>query len=204
MVITIFRHGLTEGNKRKAYMGWNDSSLTEEALTQLRSTKLDPTHYDLFVSSDSNRCVQTLGLLFPKAQPERFLELREMNFGDFQGKTYEELQNVDSYKKWLSNPFTYSPPNGESFAQFTGRIDGAWEKVVHHILEHKVRNPFIVTHGGVIKYLLSKYAPSEKEFWEWSIAHGCGYEFLFDLEQLRRGDRCISLQEVPLTANEGG
>lgn len=204
VVITLFRHGLTEGNKRRAYMGWNDSPLSKEGIAQLRSTKLKSSQYDLFISSDSNRCLQTLELLFPEVQPERFPEFRELNFGDFQGKTYEELKDTESYQQWIADPFGQSPPNGESFGDFTERVDKGWRKIIEQVMEFKIRNPFIVTHGGVIKYLLSKYAPHKREFWDWTISHGCGYELRFYLEELRRGGRCISLQEVPLTENENG
>lgn len=204
VVITLFRHGLTEGNKRKQYMGWNDSPLTAEAISKLSFYQLKPDNYDLFVSSDLNRCLHTMKLLFPTIVPETVTEFREMQFGIFQGKTYEQLQGDISYQKWLNDPVVFSPPNGESFTEFANRIDRGWECVCHFVMEKNVSHPFIVTHGGVIKYLLSRFAPVEKEFWDWSIVHGNGYELLFDLEQLRRGDRCISLREVPLTEKANG
>lgn len=204
MVITLFRHGLTEGNKRKAYMGWNDSPLSEEAVTKLMKYNLDEKGYDLFISSDLNRCIETLKLLFPHVVPETVEELREIHFGDFQGKTYEDLKEDKGYQLWMKDMFSHTPPNGESFDLFSKRVDKGWEKIVHQVLENGVRNPFIVTHGGVIKYLLSQYAPDNKEFWEWGITHANGYKLQFNLEQLRRGGRCISLQEVRLTEKENG
>ena len=30
MVVALFRHGITEENKRKAYIGWRDAPICEE------------------------------------------------------------------------------------------------------------------------------------------------------------------------------
>jgi alpha-ribazole phosphatase len=204
VVITLFRHGLTEGNRRKQYMGWNDSPLSMEAITQLSSYQLDEQAYDLYVCSDLNRCLHTIKLLFPKVEPKTVMEFREMHFGDFQGKTYEQLKDDISYQKWLENSVIHAPPNGESFEQFANRVDAGWERICRYVHEEDGARPFIVTHGGVIKYLLSRFAPIQKPFWDWRIVHGTGYELLFDVEQLRRGNRCISLREVPLMEKENG
>lgn len=204
VVITLFRHGLTEGNKQGKYMGWNDSPLSEEAVSKLSAYSLHQSSYDLFISSDINRCLHTMNLLFPMVEPELFMEFREMHFGSFQGKSYEELKDDESYQLWIGDMITYFPPNGESYQQFMNRIEQGWEKVVRHVVENGKRNPFIVTHGGVIKCLLSKYGPTEKNFWEWKVIHGNGYELEFKLDELRRGGRCISLREVPLTGKENG
>lgn len=204
VVITLFRHGLTEGNKRKVYLGWNDSPLCEETIHELSAIHLNDGKYDSFFASDLNRCIHTMKLLFPTVKPMFMQELREMNFGQFEGKTYDDLKNDPSYKRWLDNFSTFSPPGGESFQQFANRIEEGWNKLVQIVLEKNVRHPFVVTHGGVIRYLLSQYAPFERPFWDWNIENGKGFQLIFTLEQLKERGRCISLQEVPLTEKENG
>lgn len=204
VVITLFRHGLTEGNQRKAYMGWNDSPLSAEGKRALSRYQLQKDNYDYFLSSDLDRCVLTMNLLFPDVTPETAFEWREMNFGSFQGKTYEELKENREYRAWLDHFSTISPPGGESFGEFSARVQKGWSALVEQILLHHKKSPFIVTHGGVIRYLLTEFAPEKKPFWDWKIAHGSGYEFVFDLQQLRRKNRCTLLREVPLTGREPG
>lgn len=204
MAITLFRHGLTEGNKQKVYMGWNDSPLSKEAIQQLSAYPFNKETYDFFVSSDLGRCLCTFQRLFPNVKPMALRELREMNFGLFEGKTYEELKEEKEYQQWIHNMSSYAPPDGESFGEFSRRVDKGWKEIVDVMVQRDYRNTFIVTHGGVIRYLLDKLSPGEKEFWEWDIPHGTGYVLTFDRNQLRRGARCISLQEVPLTGNEPG
>nr|WP_276536941.1 histidine phosphatase family protein [Oceanobacillus caeni] len=204
VAITLFRHGLTEENKRQAYVGWTDSVLTEEARLALSSIRLQAKVYDLFISSDLNRCVTTMNLLFPNIKPIKLAELREMNFGIFEGKTYADLKDDMNYQRWINQPFKEVIPGGESFQWFTYRVDKGWNRVVDMIFRNHAKNVFIVTHGGVIRYLLTRYSEEKKEFWDWKIEHGTGYVLKFRKTDLRRGEPCISLQEVPLTGKRLG
>lgn len=202
--ITLFRHGLTEANQQKVYLGWSDSPLREEAIQQLATYSFQEEDYDYFVSSDLGRCLFTCKRLFPYVDPLALRELREMNFGAFEGKTYEELKEDEAYGQWMENMLTSSPPDGESFEAFSERVERGWKKIVNAILQRDDQQVFVVSHGGVIRCLLHRFAPFEKDFWEWKIPHGTGYVLKFSREQLRRGAPCISLQEVRLTGNAPG
>ncbi|MEH7178365.1 histidine phosphatase family protein [Neobacillus vireti] len=199
MVITLFRHGLTEENKRKAYLGWKDSPLCPESMRIAISNR-----YELYFSSDLQRCITTAKLLFPEDEVTILPELREMNFGIWDGKTYDDLIDEEVYQKWLSDPFFTSPPGGETFQHFTKRVDIGWELISQQMLGGNHKSCSVVTHGGVIRYLLSKFAPIQRDFWSWQTPHNQGYELIFARKALRRGERCISLQEVPLTVKEDG
>ncbi|WHY69230.1 histidine phosphatase family protein [Neobacillus sp. SuZ13] len=199
MVIALFRHGVTEENKRKAYLGWNDSPLSPEIKDLVISKS-----YEQYYSSDLQRCVQTGERLFSNAQLNLVKELREMNFGKWEGKTYEELKENVHYRNWLKAPTLHLPPEGESYHEFTIRIDSGWTKIADEIFMSNLRSCAVITHGGVIRYLLSRFAPVKKEFWAWEVNHDQGYELIFERESLRRGERCILLLEVPLTAKGHG
>ncbi|AZU61806.1 histidine phosphatase family protein [Neobacillus mesonae] len=199
VVIALFRHGLTEANKRKCYLGWTDSALCPE------STWIEPlTAYDGYFSSDLERCLTTAKLLFPNGTPVQMREFREMNFGDWEGKTYEELKEKTLYQQWLSDPLRYSPPHGESFERFSERVDAGWTKLFNEVLSKNHQRCAVVTHGGVIRYLLTAYGPEMKDFWSWQVPHNICFEFTFTREAFRRGRRCTLLQEVPLTENGHG
>ena len=199
VVIALFRHGLTEENKRRAYLGWNDSPLCPESMWLRTSNK-----YEHYFSSDLQRCKSTAMILFPNKGLTTLQELREMNFGEWEGKTYDDLKEDRLYQKWLSDPLLSCPPGGETIQQFTKRVDTGWELISQQMIAGNLKSCAIVTHGGVIRYLLSKYAPEQRDFWSWQTPHDHGYELTFDREALRRGERCISLLEVPLMANENG
>ncbi len=199
VVIALYRHGLTEENKRKAYLGWNDSPLCPEsmALPVLQE-------YDRYFSSDLKRCVTTAKRLFPNARSILLKELREMDFGGWEGKTYEDLKDDVHYRQWLINPFQYSPPNGESFPAFLNRVEAGWKKIVYQISTSNIQRCAVITHAGVIRSILTAYAPESKDFWCWHIPHHTGFELIFTNDALRRGERCILLQEVPLTVKGHG
>ncbi|MDR7001821.1 histidine phosphatase family protein [Neobacillus niacini] len=199
VVIALFRHGLTEANKRKAYLGWKDSPLCLEEMKT-------PVHriFEGYFSSDLHRCLETAKIFFPGSSPKLLKELREINFGEWDGKTYDDLKEDQFYLQWLSDPFLFCPPKGESFQQFQARIQAGWRKMRDEIFLKNLQSCAVVTHGGVIRHLLTKYAPEEKEFWEWQSPHHQGFELIFNREALRRGERCTLLQAVPLMEKGGG
>lgn len=200
LAITLFRHGMTEANNRREYLGWTDSPLLQE-----EQEKWVEPDYDVVYCSDLPRCEKTAALLFPESTPIRMVDLREMNFGDWEGKTYQELVDEPSYQDFLAHPFEASPPNGESFSAFSTRVQRGWNHIVEDISERGIRRAAVMTHGGVIRYLLSKLAVEKKEFWEWNVPHSQGYQFTWDSNQsVRRGERCTSLQVVATTAKQNG
>lgn len=199
VVIALFRHGLTEENKRKAYLGWNDSPLCPETINLTITRK-----YECYFSSDLRRCVDMTKILFQNSNPLLIQELREMNFGNWEGKTYEDLKEDLLYQHWLSEPFRHCPPEGESFQEFAKRIRTGWKRMIQEILIQGISSCALVTHGGVIRYLLSQFAPVEKEFWSWHAPHDQGFELIFDKEALKGEGRCTLLLEVPLMGNGHG
>ncbi|WP_251551836.1 histidine phosphatase family protein [Neobacillus muris] len=199
VVIALFRHGMTVENQRKAYLGWNDSPLCQEA-ARLACSK----EYEGYFSSDLQRCVLTAKRLFSPSHFQLLKEFREMDFGEWEGKTYEQLKSIEHYQRWLSDPFHICPPKGESFEQFSSRVQSGWKKLTAELISKKLQSCAVITHGGVIKYLLSVYAPREQDFWSWHTPYYQGFELCFTLDSLRRGERCTLLQEVPLMVNGHG
>lgn len=199
VVVALFRHGITEENKRKAYLGWSDSPLCPESKAMTTNNR-----YDIYFSSDLTRCINTATILFPNQDLKLLTSFREMNFGKWEGKTYEDLKEDSRYQCWLSDYNTYCPPEGESFADFTERVNTGWKRIKDEILSQNVQRCAIITHGGNIRYLLSEFAPKPSDFWSWQAPHHQGFELVFKKEALRRGERCILLREVPLMAKEHG
>ncbi|MFJ7977831.1 histidine phosphatase family protein [Peribacillus sp. NPDC096379] len=203
--LSLLRHGMTEANVKKQYVGWTDSRLTTEGLQELERLQSSYPNYDRLYCSDLNRCIQTANILFPNFEPILKREFREMNFGEWEGRTYEQLLSSSYYKRWLERPFEIEPPRGESFDDFSKRVNRGWSEIVEDMKRKETKSAVILTHGGVIRDLLVKYAPEQKPFWGWEISYGCGYELYWkSYEQLRRGERCTLLQAVPIMEKENG
>jgi alpha-ribazole phosphatase len=61
-----------------------------------------------------------------------------------------------------------------------------------------------VTHGGVIRYLLSQYAPKTRPFWEWHVPFDEGVTLYNTNERWKERKRCISLAAVRFKESENG
>lgn len=202
--VTLLRHGLTKANQEKRYIGWTDASLLEEA-TQVGLYRILDAPFDAIYSSDLKRCIQTARLIAPLQCPIEDHRLREMNFGLWEGKTYEDLKNHRHYQKWIDNPFDTVPPDGESFLNFESRVMECWHDILKECIQQKYRNLLLVSHGGPIRLLLTALSPTKKEWWEWEVKHFSGYRLTWEHHQLLKGgNRCISSWVEPFTVKKIG
>ena len=60
----------------------------------------DSSPYDMVITSDLKRCLQTANLLFPEHKLIPMQEFREMNFGPWEGKTYADLAGDPQFENW--------------------------------------------------------------------------------------------------------
>ncbi|NUK31208.1 histidine phosphatase family protein [Parageobacillus sp. VR-IP] len=207
LAITFIRHGITPENEARRYIGHTDVPLAGQEKTRLLQADLQffkPV--DLLVSSDLLRCRQTCERLFrnycgAKCEMEQW---REINFGDWEGKTFPELKEIKEYQQWLHSPFSVAPPNGESYKAFCRRVEEALEQTILLAEQTNARHVAVVTHGGPIRYVLERYAPVERPFWEWAVPFGGGFTLQSTLERWKEKKRCISLSEVLFKENENG
>jgi alpha-ribazole phosphatase len=207
LAITFIRHGMTPENEARRYIGHTDVPLAGQEKTRLLQADLQffkPVN--LLVSSDLLRCRQTCERLFrnycgAKCEMEQW---REINFGDWEGKTFPELKEIKEYQQWLHSPFSVAPPNGESYKAFCRRVEEALEQTILLAEQTNARHVAVVTHGGPIRYVLERYAPVERPFWEWAVPFAGGFTLQSTLERWKEKKRCISLSEVLFKENENG
>ncbi len=209
VVITLLRHGRTLDNEASRYSGWINSELSEAGRAEIIAVKNQYTREDTFskaidqvYTSDLDRTIETANLLFKRDYPVRQLKnLREMHFGDFEGLSYEELKYQRHYQEWLNHLFTYELPNGESFDQFTQRIDESFQQIKTEIIEQNLKHVVLVVHGGVIRYLLTKLTKDARSFFEYKVPFAQGYQLVSSQATLREVNPCMSLQAVPTMEN---
>jgi broad specificity phosphatase PhoE len=75
-------------------------------------------------------------------------DVREIDFGDFEGRRYEEIEAAEPvlYREWMESPTTVRFPGGESYTDVSVRAVGAFERIR---AAHSCA--VVVTHGGVIR-----------------------------------------------------
>ncbi|MFP7446808.1 histidine phosphatase family protein [Bacillus infantis] len=203
VAVTLFRHVLTEQNRHKAYLGWSDSALCHEEKRRFEGWARSLPEFPFIFSSDLGRCLETAGLL-PGGDALKLKELREINFGKWEGGVYGELKNDPAYQAWLNDPFTAPIPEGEDYGQFSERVRHGWEKVRTILIRHEGTKAAVVTHGGVIRQLLTMLAPEERPFWEWTAPHAGAITLIWEDNGFRRGERCTLLLEEASTGKLPG
>lgn len=178
--LILVRHGQTDMNLDGLYFGWLDPSLNEKGIEQAQKAResMKKISYDNIYSSDLLRASET-------AQIVNYLEkdivfdsrIRELNFGIFEGLSYEEIvtkypvESEISLKEWR----TYNFETGESPTDLQRR---AVEFVESLDLE---KDNLVVTHWGVINCILSWYFSNELDsYWKYSVENGglCVIEFV--------------------------
>ena len=204
VAVTLLRHGVTQANLEKRYLGWTDIPIIEEAKRKLQESKIFGEQFDLCITSDLLRAKQTAEILCPRLELIKKPAFREMNFGAWEMKTYEDLKGNLDYRNWIDNPKLVTPPGGEEFLEMAARVDAGFQRLRQETMERGSKNILLVTHGGVIRYLLATRTKEAKDFFDWNISHDSGMRLVWEIEAWKEGHKCTLLQEVPLTARENG
>lgn len=173
----LIRHGKTRGNLEGRYVGARtDEGLCSEGRRELEVTARTlgdaPTKLLVF-SSPARRCLETAAILFPDATPRVVEDLREIDFGDFEGGNYRELVDDPRYRAWLDSGGTADFPNGEARADFIARCVDAFCATVREYGDEDATLAF-VCHGGTAMAIMSSLARGD--YFEFQIPNGQGFE----------------------------
>ena len=89
MELILVRHGTTQGNKEKRFIGTLDVPLAPEGEELARRVGLHLPRVEHLYRSPIQRCRQTAELLWPGVEQTVVPGLRETDFGPFEGKNHE-------------------------------------------------------------------------------------------------------------------
>ena len=174
--ILLLRHGRTKANEEHLYCGSTDWPLSEEGRERLRQKRgAYCTDWESFYTSSLIRTKETLEFLF--GEQEAVIEepdLREMDFGAFEGKSYEMLRDDPAYQEWISGDNERKIcPGGESGEQMKERVLRAVDRI---LLNDSAERIVIVTHGGPIAAIMQQLFPEKNlNRYEWQPECGEGY-----------------------------
>ena len=176
-VLHLIRNMPCEGNLEGRYIGRTESPLALSSLRDLARLKEEYRYprAAAFYASPSTRCVDTLKVLYPQADPEVVLELAECDFGDWENKTAKDLEKDPRFLQWMEQGGQAAPPNGESGLVFLQRVCRGFEALVQNLMAKGQFEAVLCTHGGVITGLLSAYGLPRAQPYEWMTQPGCGY-----------------------------
>ncbi len=129
MEMILLRHGKTAANLERRYNGSTDDPLCREGLREAEAARSFP-DVPLVYVSPLKRARQTAEICFPGARQVVVNDLREMDFGDFEGRTSAEMEHDPAYRAWVDGGCVEACPNGESIPAFAGRVKKTFDGVV--------------------------------------------------------------------------
>lgn len=174
----MIRHGRTKGNAEHRYIGKTEEFVTTEGMEELQSQKKKYPPIELLFESPKKRCRMTGDILYPNIEVIEIPEFTEMDFGEFEGKNYEELKGNDAYQKWIDSGGALPFPNGESRDEYVKRVRKGVMRLWAILKREEKKRPNtigIIAHGGTIMALLSEFAGGS--YFEYQVKNGAGYVF---------------------------
>ena len=192
MKIMLIRHFATPGNEKRQYIGSTDEVLSEKTAFLKRSYPIP----EYIIASPMKRCVQTAKRIWGTdlSGCPIVLEplMRECDFGQFEGKTYEQLKKNAAYIKWLKSGGITAFPGGEDQEEFRKRCVEGMKKQVRFLIARHVKYAAFVVHGGTIMAVLSSLTGGE--YFDFQVKNGEGYETV--LEWIQGSWKITSLTKI--------
>jgi probable phosphoglycerate mutase len=145
----LLRHGETTQNAEGRFLGRTDATLNESGVAQAQrgGATLRSLAPDVVISSPALRAVQTAELL-QLGPPQVDGNFREIDFGDWEGRTQEEVAATDPehFAAFISGDIE-GFPGGEL-------VDEVAQRTVNAIHAHNASRALVVTHATVIRILV--------------------------------------------------
>jgi alpha-ribazole phosphatase len=157
--VWLIRHGEPVEEARNRCYGSLDLCLSEAGRKQMQDIadylKSEP--ISAVYTSPRSRALEGARILASTVSggiPTVAQDLREIDFGDFEGLTYDEIagRNPELYHLWMENPTEVLFPNGEGFREMRDRVLNAFDAIQR---KHDGQTIALVTHGGVNRILLA-------------------------------------------------
>lgn len=170
--LILIRHGQTEMNANRVYFGRLDPPLNEVGLNQVKKAreKFLDCMYDRIYSSPLKRARETAEICNHRSFEIEYVDdLMEIDFGIFEGLTYEEISRKypDEIKKAEEEWQTYNYETGESLMDMQKRVINFLKS-----LDFSKTN-VLVAHWGVINCILSHYMSGNLDtYWKFKVENG--------------------------------
>ena len=157
--LLLIRHAESSWNAARRWQGHGDPPLSDRGRVQARALarELARETIDVLVSSDLRRAAETAAIVGRARglQPQLDPRLRELDMGDWEGLTTEEIERKagDVLRRLNEGDLDVRPGGGETLREMERRAVSAVTELVD---AHPDRRLAIVTHLGVIRALLGR------------------------------------------------
>ncbi|MDR3744780.1 MAG: histidine phosphatase family protein [Acidobacteriaceae bacterium] len=172
--IIFIRHGETD--MAGSFCGHSNPALNSDGENQAKrvAEEIASLGIERLYSSDLLRASQTALAIGQRVgiQVKTRSNLREIFFGQWEGLQWNEIEKLfpQDAEQWLREFPLRTAPEGESYLNFTHRIDSILQQL---ICEAEERRTAIVTHRGVMRYALTKFFGfPEDDVWPMTASYG--------------------------------
>ena len=155
--IFLVRHGEVANADERCYNGHYNVNLSPEGLRQMMSVadRLKDKPIKAVYSSDLQRTVKGAKIIAERhsIKPIAIKELRELNYGIWEGKRLEDIRNLypDDVLDRYNNIENHRIQGGETLLEMKERVLSSINTIIDR---HKRDNVVIVSHGGVNRIVL--------------------------------------------------
>lgn len=153
--IDLLRHGEPLGGRR--YRGQIDDPLSDKGWHEMWQAVAGQNPWQQIISSPLRRCYEFAQLLSDNTGiPVTYdVRLKEIGFGDWEGKTSDELKLIDPdiISRFYHDPIKHRPNGAEPLERFSERVNSAFDDCIH---QYRGKHLLIVAHAGVIRAILTQ------------------------------------------------
>ena len=178
--VLLIRHGSTAGNLERRYIGRTDEELCQLGIEQAQA--LNGLQADVLFVSPMARTRQTAAIAFPGMEQTLIPDLRETDFGIFEGLTANELTENSAYRSWVDSNCEAPIPGGEAVSVFKARCVAAFQAAIETVADGQTAA--FVIHGGCIMAILEALACPKQDFYAYHIGNGRFLTATFDGKEL--------------------
>lgn len=177
--LRLLRHGKTLSNIQHRYLGRTDEALCAEGERELLELMMFCPESEYLFTGPMLRCRQTAKLLFPDKEQIIIPEWMEIDFGEFEGKTYKELEGNRAYKEWIDSNGTIPFPGGDDREKFIKRSVKGLKRMAEILknkqdyTEQECIDVCAVVHGGTIMAILNVLDGGE--YFNYQVKNGESY-----------------------------
>ncbi|MEL0084091.1 MAG: alpha-ribazole phosphatase family protein [Gammaproteobacteria bacterium] len=152
-LVDLLRHGKPDPGHR--YAGSLNDPLSAIGWRQMRGAVRTVAPWQKVITSPMQRCREFAEKLARdyRAPVEIIDELREIDFGDWEGREVEELMLEDdaALQAFWRDPVNNTPPGGEPLVDFQARVLTAWQAMLD---ECQGQHALMVCHSGVQRVIV--------------------------------------------------
>ena len=179
--IALIRSGMTQSGKQGRYIGAADESLCKDGINLLEAKKQEGCYAEAgrLYASGAKRCIETAKFLYEGQFIFLADGLSAYDYGDLEGKTYDEIQKDPQFEAWACGKSDRLPGADNPYPARRAAV-AAFERIMSECSENEIGSAAIVTHRPVILAILRERCTPKYAYNNIDIEYGGGALLIYN------------------------